>query len=110
MSEADLRPPGRLVSCCGPSGLLPHAVRRQLRTLGRKIGHDVDFRMLRRSFATYFKKHGDVKSLQTMMRHSDPHTSMKHYVQEIPAATKAAADAFDAEIQALSKHPLKAAA
>jgi integrase len=61
----------------------------------------MDFRMLRRTFATHFKKHGDPKDLQSAMRHADVTMSLEVYQQEIPEETFRAVSSYEDEIMAL---------
>ena len=77
-------------------------VRRQMKTIGKKIGvPGMDFRMLRRTFATHFKKHGDPKDLQSAMRHADVTMSLEVYQQEIPEETFRAVASYEDEIMSL---------
>lgn len=77
-------------------------VRRQLKTLGKKIGAPgLDFRTLRRSFATYCRKHGDPKDLQSAMRHSDVRMSLEVYTQDLPEQTFETVCSFEREVMAL---------
>ena len=58
--------------------------------------------MLRRSFATYFAKHGDPKELQSVMRHSDVTMSLEVHAQEIPEETFKALASFESELLSLA--------
>jgi integrase len=77
-------------------------VRRQLKSIGKAIGvRRLDFRMLRRTFSTHFKRHGDPKDLQSVLRHSAAIMSIEVYQQEVPAETLKAGESFGREIMAL---------
>ena len=79
-------------------------VRRQMKTIEKKIGVlAMDFRMLRRTFATHFKKRRDPKDLQSAMRRSDVTMSLEVYQQEIPEETFRAVASYEDEIMALVK-------
>ncbi|MBZ5611451.1 MAG: tyrosine-type recombinase/integrase [Acidobacteriia bacterium] len=59
----------------------------------------VNFQSLRRTSATLFGARAkDPKLNQAHMRHADPHVTLKHYQQAIPAEVKAAAIALEAEL------------
>ncbi len=74
-------------------------VRRQLKTIGKAIGVPaLDFRMLRRTFSTHFKKHGDPKDLQSVLRHAGASMAQEVYQQEIPEETANAVNSFDREL------------
>jgi len=59
----------------------------------------LNFLSLRRTSSTLFGARAkDPKSTQAHMRHADPHVTLKHYQQAIPAAVKAAAIALEADL------------
>lgn len=59
----------------------------------------LNFQSLRRTSSTLFgDKAKDPKSTQAHMRHADPHVTLMHYQQTIPATMKAAAIAFETEL------------
>jgi integrase len=59
----------------------------------------VNFQSLRRTSSTLFGARAkDPKLNQTHMRHADPHVTLKHYQQAIPAEVKGAAVALEAEL------------
>jgi integrase len=59
----------------------------------------LNFQSLRRTSSTLFGgKAKDPKSTQAHMRHADPHVTLKHYQQAIPAEVKAAADALERDL------------
>ncbi|HYK63022.1 MAG TPA: hypothetical protein VEV85_26525 [Bryobacteraceae bacterium] len=59
----------------------------------------VNFQSLRRTSSTLFgAKAKDPKSTQAHMRHADPHVTLKHYQQAIPAEIKTAAIALEMEL------------
>jgi hypothetical protein len=57
------------------------------------------FQSLRRTSSTLFGARAkDPKSTQAHMRHADPHITLRHDQQSIPAEVKAAALAFEADL------------
>ncbi|MBI4873921.1 MAG: hypothetical protein HY822_04720, partial [Acidobacteria bacterium] len=67
-----------------------------LKPLAQSAGVEaLDFQMLRRTCATYFRQ--DVKSAQAQLRHSTPATTAGVYQQTISADHRAAVEALDAE-------------
>lgn len=59
----------------------------------------LNFQSLRRTSSTLFGARAkDPKSTQAHMRHADPHITLKHYQQAIPAEVKAAAIALEADL------------
>ena len=59
----------------------------------------VNFQSLRRTSSTLFGARAkDPKVNQAHMRHADPHVTLKHYQQAIPAEVKAAAIALETEL------------
>jgi integrase len=77
-------------------------VQRQLKTLGKKIGvPDLNFRMMRTSYATHVATHSDnPKDLQTALRHEDPLFSMKVYRKPIPESTRKMQHGFHTALRA----------
>jgi integrase len=59
----------------------------------------LNFQSLRRTSSTLFGSRAkDPKSTQAHMRHTDPHMTLRHYQQAIPAEMKAAAIALEADL------------
>jgi integrase len=59
----------------------------------------LNFQSLRRTSSTLFGARAkDPKSTQAHMRHADPHVTLKHYQQAIPAEVRAAAIALEADL------------
>lgn len=59
----------------------------------------LNFQSLRRTSSTLFGARAkDPKLTQAHMRHSDPHVTLKHYQQAIPAGVRSAAIALEAEL------------
>ncbi len=44
------------------------------------------------------QKHGSVKDIQAHLRHSTPATTMREYVQEIPASVREAVEGLDKKL------------
>lgn len=64
-----------------------------------KVTTAVNFQSLRRASSTLFGARAkDPKLTQAHMRHADPHVTLKHYQQAIPAEVKAAAIALESEL------------
>jgi integrase len=77
-------------------------LKRQLQPLAEKLGiAGLTYQALRRTHATHFQRHGDLKDTQAQLRHSDASTTMNIYVQSIPESQKAAAEAWNEEISGL---------
>lgn len=67
-----------------------------LKPLGRKAGlGEIDFRALRRSCATHLHNLGGEKAAQGQLRHADPDTTLRVYVQTIPEEVRKAACALE---------------
>jgi integrase len=63
---------------------------RVLQPLGKLAGiPHLTHQILRRTTATHFQKHGTVKDAQTLLRHTDAQTTLKHYVKELPESVSA---------------------
>ena len=70
---------------------------RTLRPLGVQAGvPDINFAILRRTCATYFRD--NLKSAQRQLRHKTPHVTAKHYQQSIPVEHRAAVAKLDQEL------------
>jgi integrase len=64
----------------------------------------VNFQSLRRTSSTLFgAKAKDPKSTQAHMRHADPHVTLKHYQQAVPAEVRAAAVALETDLLAAER-------
>jgi integrase len=60
-----------------------------------KRGGKLTFQMLRRTTGTLFQKFGTIKDLQSLMRHSEPDTTLGVYQQEIPQELRTKMEAWD---------------
>jgi integrase len=82
--------------------LKPAAIRANVATMTAAKGEKttaVNFQSLRRTSSTLFGARAkDPKLNQAHMRHADPHVTLKHYQQAIPAEVRAAAIALEAEL------------
>jgi len=82
--------------------LKPAATRAGISVRKNAKGEDttaLNFQSLRRTSSTLFgDKAKDPKSTQAHMRHADPHVTLMHYQQAVPATMKAAAIAFETEL------------
>lgn len=92
--------------------LKPAAIRANLSIVTDASGDTttaVNFQSLRRTSSTLFGARAkDPKLNQAHMRHADPHVTLKHYQQAIPAEVKAAALALEAELlEEQRKHEAK---
>ena len=69
---------------------------RNLFPIARGAGVDgVTYQILRRTFATTMQKCGNVKDVQTQLRHSSPHLTANVYMQAIPESVRAAVERLD---------------
>lgn len=59
----------------------------------------VNHQVLRRTTATHFQKHGHVKDTQTLLRHSDATTTLKHYQKTLDESLIAGVQGWDAELR-----------
>lgn len=67
-----------------------------LKPLGAKAGlPNIDFRVLRRSCATYLNQIGGAKAAQGQLRHADPDMTLRVYVQVVPEEVQRAASQFE---------------
>lgn len=75
-------------------------VNHQMKTICKEAGIEpaLNFRMLRRSFATYLAAHGSAKDLQGALRHESPEFSMRVYAQIVPAGTATAVDGWAGQL------------
>jgi integrase len=82
--------------------LKPAAVRAGIALKKNKKGEDttaLNFQSLRRTSSTLFGASAkDPKLTQAHMRHADPHVTLAHYQQAIPAEVKAAALALEVDL------------
>jgi integrase len=70
-------------------------LKRHVQPAARKLGLHVDWRMLRRSHATWMvRAGGDVKSVQAQMRHSRISTTMEVYCQTMAEGQREAIEKF----------------
>jgi integrase len=92
-SGADLLFPSAVGGPIDPSNYLD----RTLRPLGIKAGvPDINFAMLRRTCATYFRD--NLKGAQQQLRDKTPHVTAKHYQQSITAEHRLAVAKLDQEL------------
>jgi site-specific recombinase XerD len=73
--------------------LKPHAAK-------LKITVPVNFQVLRRTFATNAQEFGDVKSVQSHLRHTDIATTLGVYTQPIDANVRRLVNAVTADVMA----------
>lgn len=83
---------------------------RVLKPLGVLAGIDVyqtakgettsglNHQVLRRTFATHFQKHGEVKDTQAVLRHADATTTLRHYQKQIEQSTRDAMESWDRKL------------
>ena len=92
-SGADLLFPSAVGGPIDPSNYLD----RTLRPLGIEAGvPDINFAMLRRTCATYFR--ANLKGAQRQLRHKTPHVTAKHYQQSITVEHRSAVAKLDQEL------------
>jgi integrase len=93
LAEADLLFPSVVGGPIDPSNYLE----RILRPMGVQAGvPDINFAMLRRTCATYFRD--NLKGAQRQLRHKTPHVTAKHYQQSITAEHRSAVAKLDQEL------------
>ena len=82
---------------------------RTLKKLGVLAGIDVveergertsrlNHQVLRRTTATHFQKHGNVKDAQTLLRHAEPMTTLKHYQKVLDQSLISGVAGWDDEL------------
>jgi integrase len=71
--------------------------------LNSRLNHQV----LRRTTGTHFQKHGKVKDTQSLLRHADAQTTLKHYQKTIEESLRRAVEDWDSELtgKPLSRMP-----
>jgi len=74
-------------------------LKRHLKPLAEAAGvPNVTLQAFRRTSSTHIQSHATVKDMQRHLRHTDPHTTLKHYAKVIPESLRAAVAALDAQI------------
>jgi len=68
--------------------------------LNSKLNHQI----LRRTTGTHFQKHGKVKDTQSLLRHADAQTTLKHYQKTIEDSLRLAVESWDAELTGKPLH------
>ena len=58
----------------------------------------INHQALRRTCATQMQRHGNVKDIQSHLRHASPDVTAGIYMQELPESTRAAVEAMDMEL------------
>jgi integrase len=69
-------------------------------TLNSKLNHQV----LRRTTGTHFQKHGQLKDTQSLLRHSSPVTTLKHYQKTLQDSLIAAVESWDQRLVPCEKN------
>ena len=78
---------------------------RVLKPLGKLAGiPDLNHQVLRRTTATHFQKHGEIKDAQALLRHADASTTLRHYQKGLEESLVRGVESWDAE-PAPSKGP-----
>ncbi|HTF63307.1 MAG TPA: tyrosine-type recombinase/integrase [Edaphobacter sp.] len=74
-------------------------------TRGKKKGQTrevltsaLNHQVLRRTTATHFQKHGQIKDTQALLRHSEPETTLKHYQKKLEDSLVRGVEGWDAEL------------
>lgn len=63
---------------------------------GKKIKTSgLNFQILRRTCATHFQKHGEIKDTQTLLRHTSPTITLKHYQKTLDESLVEAVESWD---------------
>jgi len=74
-------------------------LKRHLKPLAEAAGvTNVTLQAFRRTSSTHIQSHATIKDMQRHLRHSDPHTTLKHYAKVIPESLRAAVAALDEQI------------
>jgi integrase len=58
----------------------------------------LNHQILRRTTGTHFQKHGQIKDTQSLLRHTDPQTTLKHYQKTLEESLISAVEGWDAEL------------
>lgn len=73
-------------------------LKRYLKPLAKRVGiNDMTYQALRRTCATHFQKHGNLRDIQAQLRHTKLEMTGR-YVKEIPDAVRSAVDSMDREL------------
>ena len=67
-----------------------------------KLNHQV----LRRTTGTHFQKHGELKDTQSLLRHANPLTTLKHYQKTLPQSLIEAVESWDAQLVPRGNNPV----
>jgi integrase len=79
-------------------------LKRHLKPLAEAAGvPNVTLQAFRRTSSTHIQSYATVKDMQRHLRHTDPHTTLKHYAKVIPESLRAAVAALDAQINGTPK-------
>lgn len=71
-----------------------------LKPTAKRLGiNGVTIQALRRTCATMLKGHGDLKDVQSHLRHANPEITAGTYIQEVPAQVRAAVQALEAALR-----------
>ncbi len=69
---------------------------RVLKEAGKKTGiRGVTHQMLRRTCSTYMAQLTSVKDVQAHLRHSNPKTTLEHYIKSVPESVRGAVESLD---------------
>lgn len=66
---------------------------------GKKVvTSDLNHQILRRTTGTHAQKLGNTKEVQSLLRHSNPNTTLLHYIKTLEPGVAALAEALDAQL------------
>ena len=65
---------------------------------GAKVTSKLNHQVLRRTTATHFQKHGNVKDAQALLRHADATTTLKHYQKVLDQSLISGVAGWDEEL------------
>jgi integrase len=86
-------------SSSGTAFSVANYLNRHLKPLAELAGvPNVTHQAFRRTSSTYIQSFATVKDMQRHLRHTDPHTTLKHYAKVIPESLRTAVAALDARI------------
>lgn len=78
-----------------------------LKTVKGKPSSGLNHQVLRRTTGTHFQKHGKVKDTQTLLRHSNAETTLKHYQKTLEESTVSGVASWENELLGIEREPAK---
>lgn len=78
-----------------------------LKEVKGKPSSGLNHQVLRRTTGTHFQKHGKVKDTQTLLRHSNAETTLKHYQKTLEESTISGVASWESELLGIERPAAK---